>query len=55
MSNYYSHDIVSSGKKYLVTKMWCKEESTIHDVFGRITDEEVNTQIKISNFTQSLT
>ena len=55
MSNYYSHDISSSGKKYLITKMWCKEESTTHDVFGRISEEEVNTQIKISKFAQSLT
>ena len=54
-ANFYSHDIVSSGKKYLITKMWCKEESTTIDVLGRLTEQEVETQIKIGNFTRSLT
>ena len=54
-SNYYSYKIMSSGPKYLISKMWCKEESTMNDVFGRLSDEEVNCQMKIGNFARSLT
>ena len=50
-STFYSYDLQSSGKKYLVSKM-C---GNISDTFTKISSEEVNYQIKMSRFVSTLT
>ena len=53
-SEYYAYDIISSGNKYLVTKMLANEDGNISDIFKAITNEEVKCQLNIATFIQSL-
>ena len=55
MLQFYSHDLISSGKKYLITKMCNKEDRNANDIFGNISNDEVECQIRISDFVRTLT
>lgn len=50
-SLFYSYDLKSSGKKYLVSKMI----GNISDTFTKISNDEVNYQINMSRFVSTLT
>jgi hypothetical protein len=53
-SEFYSFDILSSGKKYLVTKMAGGKNNISATIFDKLTDDEVNCQIMISDFVRTL-
>jgi hypothetical protein len=53
-AEYYAYNIISSGAKFLVTKMWSNEEGDPSDVFQRITNEEVKCQAAIGMFCETL-
>ena len=55
MMNYYSFDMVTSGKKYLIVNMMNRFDATADETFATISDEEVECQIQISEFVSTLT
>lgn len=54
-ATYYAHDIVSSGKKYIVSKMFANQLNSQNDIFKDISMMEVNFQVTLSRFAYNLT
>lgn len=54
-TQYYSFDMVSSGKKFLIINMMNRFDSTVDEIMANISDEEVDCQILLSQFVLSLT
>jgi hypothetical protein len=55
MSQYYSFDIISSGKKFLIAQMMNRVDMGAEQFFTSLTNDEVNCQIQISDFVRCLT
>ena len=55
IKEFYSFDLLSSGKKFLIAKMCSGEHGTVTDILSKISDEEVDCQLHISNFVSTLT
>jgi hypothetical protein len=53
-AEFFAYDIISSGKKFLITKMWSNEEGEPSDVFQRMNLDEVECQVAIGNFCETL-
>jgi hypothetical protein len=51
---YYAHDMISSGKKYIVSKMCADQHNSTDDIFKKISMTEVNFQIILSRFVYTL-
>ena len=54
-TQYYSFDMVSSGKKFLIINMMNRFDSSVDEIMTNISDEEVDCQILLSQFVLSLT
>jgi hypothetical protein len=55
-TNYYAYDIASSGKKFLISQMWCSQVGLSQEmVFKSLSDRETEFQILFSKFVTGLT
>ena len=53
-ATYYAHDIVSSGKKFIVSRMFENQHISQNDIFKSITMMEVNFQVTLSRFAYNM-
>ena len=52
---FYAHDIVSSGKKYIVSQMCSNQDKMQDEIFKTVGNDEVDFQIDMSRFVYNLT
>ena len=52
---YYAHDMVKSGRRFLVSKMCASQFKNDTDLYNKVTDTEIDFQICLSRFTSNLT